>query len=530
MEEKKYLLKGDISGIQEFIFNVQSKGAAKTLKAKSYYVSIISDLCCLYCKKELVAKGNEIKEIYSGGGNFFMQISGLDLQTSIASIQQQINKELLYDDISITLTSEELNENDFGQSWYNLLLESNKQKLKHNKGYYEVFDPFQNQEKEEQNNDNRFEKYKQGNEHNDLYRNIIDRLTKSNVINTILFDEQLLETESDFNNRLANKLPFWKDYKEDNDYKEERKGEYFNENKNGNFDNTLIDFDAFGDFASIRTGTNKLGILKMDVDNLGLIFKDNVKSIEEAQTLSREFKDFFDIELYKIWNQAEYKANIYPVFVGGDDCFIIGSWDKIFPFAKVINKEFDAFFKGKDYTLSAGVVIVDPKHPVVSFVDLAEDALSDAKKDYTFSEAVSKAEKHEKNSISIFNEVLSWTEFDKVLEVTDAFIPELENGNINRSVLEKLRNSAKGFHALQQQILREKQLHIPQLWRLKYYLGKKSNNDNFKTVEDKLFTPYESALRLALIEQKGINPAVFPMAARLLEFSTKKKLNYDGDN
>lgn len=39
-EQRKYLLKGDISGIQEFIFNVQSDGAAKTLKAKSYYVGL----------------------------------------------------------------------------------------------------------------------------------------------------------------------------------------------------------------------------------------------------------------------------------------------------------------------------------------------------------------------------------------------------------------------------------------------------------------------------------------------------------
>lgn len=55
-EKNKYLLKGDISRIQEFIFNVASKGAAKSLKSRSYYVTLVQKLGAMLVKKEGVSK------------------------------------------------------------------------------------------------------------------------------------------------------------------------------------------------------------------------------------------------------------------------------------------------------------------------------------------------------------------------------------------------------------------------------------------------------------------------------------------
>ncbi len=529
MEEKKrYLLKGDISGIQEFIFNVQSKGAAKTLKARSYYVSVVSDLCHNHCCKELENSGIHIDPIFSGGGNFFIQITGDKPDDKVRELQQQLNHELLHDDISIVLTLEDLDESNFGVSWMALLLKSNRQKLKQYKENYAVFEPYSHKDREYERNKNRFAIYERGTEHNDLYKNIVNRMVKSKVIETILFDEQFLEQELDFENRLANKLPFWEDCDELEEYKKYRKKNYGEDYLIKN-DKNLIDFDAFGDFAAHRTGTNKLAILKMDVDNLGLIFRDQVHSLEQAKELSEQFKDFFDKQLFAIWEQDEFKTNVYPVFVGGDDCFIVGAWDKVLPFAKAINDAFQKNFKNKNYTLSAGIVIVDPKHPVVSFAELAEDALSDAKQKANFFESFSRVQ-HMKNSISVFDEVLSWVELDKILEVVDVVSPYIKSGEVKRSILDKIRNSAKGFYALQQQILKNNHVSIPQLWRLKYYLGKKSNDTNFQQVEDALFKPYEEALQSALMKKEGINPAVFPVAARIIEFSTKKELKYDGDN
>ena len=87
---------------------------------------------------------------------------------------------------------------------------------------------------------------------------------------------------------------------------------------------------------------------------------------------------------------------------------------------------------GGEYSLSAGIVIVDPKHPVISFAELAEKTLSNAKKKNNFNESFSKSE-HKKNSISIFNEVFSWKEFDQILEVVNLVSPYLKNDRIERS-------------------------------------------------------------------------------------------------
>ena len=106
----------------------------------------------------------------------------------------------------------------------------------------------------------------------------------------------------------------------------------------------------------------------------------------------------------------------------------------------------------------------------------------------------------------------------------------MRNDRIERSILDKIRNSAKGFHALQQRILLIDCVDVPRIWKLKYYLGKKTNDNNFRKMEDALFKPYQEALQSALMNKEGINPAVFPVAARIIEFSTKKELNYGENN
>ena len=527
-EQKKYLLKGDISGIQEFIFNVQSDGAAKTLKAKSYYVSVISELCFNYCYKKLKDVGMSVELIFSGGGNFFIQITGDEPDEEVNKLQQQLNNELLHDDISVVLTLANLDEKKFGDSWMALLQKSNKEKLRLYKGNDAVFEPYLHEEKEYEQNKERFAAYRGGKEHNDLYKNIADRMVKSKVIETALLGNLFSEGELDFENRLANKLPFWKNYNKLDEYKEYRKKNY-GEDYQIRKDEDLIDFDAFGDFAAHRTGTNKLAILKMDVDNLGSVFSDRISSLDQAQKLSKQFQGFFDKTLFKIWwEQDEFKSNVYPIFVGGDDCFIVGAWDKVLPFAKAINDAFQENFGG-EYSLSAGIVIVDPKHPVISLAELAEEALSDAKRKSNFNESFSKSE-HKKNSISIFNEVFSWKEFDQILEVVNLVSPYLKNDRIELSILDKIRNSARGFHALQQRILLKDCVDVPRVWKLKYYLGKKTNDNNFRKMEDALFKPYQEALQSALMNKECINPAVFPVAARIIEFSTKKELNYGENN
>jgi len=532
-----YLLKGDVSGIQKFIFNVASKGAAKALKARSYYVQVIEKLSDQFALLRL--KGSS--SFYCGGGNFFLTIKeDAFSENAIKELQQEINKYLMYDEIAVTLSFIKISDYPgFGEAWNALCKESNKRKLqKFHSDYDLLFGVYSRQEE----TDDELERWPDTTILNDeeifiknkLFKAITDRLIKRSKIYTNLYcGLKWAKNESDFADKIVNKLPLWESYFKLTDYKEYRKKKYSEEEqelKNKN----LIDFDGFGDFAAYRTGTNKIAVLKMDVDNLGKLFKDYIHSKEAGETISKAFGWFFDEYLYELWkgefihyrNSTEekenYTSNIYPIFAGGDDCFIIGAWDAVLQFAKLFHDSFAEFVSlaqeelnkttKKQITLSAGIIIVDPTHPVISISELAEHELGKSK-------AVDN-----KNSICLFGEVFSWAEYDKILFLSNKLTKEMKTQNIDRSYLNKIRQSAKGFGALQQEALNGK-LEMQKIWRLKYYLGRK-DAQSFKVVDAELFQPYYNALLQSITNRQETNPAIFPAAARITELNTRTSLSY----
>jgi CRISPR-associated protein Csm1 len=89
-------------------------------------------------------------------------------------------------------------------------------------------------------------------------------------------------------------------------------------------------------------GIEALGVLKADIDNFGVLFAcglpETKQTFSRLSTLSRNFNNFFTVFLpYILKNTKEYK-NIYTVFAGGDDLFLIGSWNIIIDFAEFIIK------------------------------------------------------------------------------------------------------------------------------------------------------------------------------------------------
>ena len=46
---------------------------------------------------------------------------------------------------------------------------------------------------------------------------------------------------------------------------------------------------------------------------------------ESEYKISEKIKDFFDNDMLKLIKDENLQQNIYVVFSGGDDCFLIGS-------------------------------------------------------------------------------------------------------------------------------------------------------------------------------------------------------------
>ncbi|MFW0861814.1 MAG: type III-A CRISPR-associated protein Cas10/Csm1 [Dethiobacter sp.] len=143
---------------------------------------------------------------------------------------------------------------------------------------------------------------------------------------------------------------------------------------------------TFGCLAHQAKGRPLLGFLKADVDNLGALFQFGLKrypsgknwdTISRLSTLSRQLDLFFNGWIEHL-SQTEF-PDCYTVFSGGDDLFFVGPWDSILSFAERIRNDFDRFTQNTEITLSAGIAINKHRHPIARAAPDAEELLEESK-------------------------------------------------------------------------------------------------------------------------------------------------------
>lgn len=177
-------------------------------------------------------------------------------------------------------------------------------------------------------------------------------------------------------------------------------------------------------------GIEALGILKADVDNLGLLFACGMReerlTLSRLATMSRQFNNYFSIFLPHKLKTDERFRNIYTIFAGGDDLFLIGPWNRIIDFAGFINKSFKEYVcQNEKITISAGVALHKPNTPVVTFADTSEHALSASKS-------------AGRNSITAFGQTVKWDAFEKLEAIKGTLNNWLDSETVNNAMLFRL--------------------------------------------------------------------------------------------
>lgn len=167
---------------------------------------------------------------------------------------------------------------------------------------------------------------------------------------------------------------------------------------------------TFNDLAAMaknnKQGTEALGILKADVDNLGLLMSCGMSeerfTISRMATLSRRLDQFFSLYLPHLLTSHEEFRDVYTVFAGGDDLFLIGPWNCMANLASHLRREWKRYVSGNDgdkhLTFSAGITMHKTHVPVDKLAETAEDALEQAKD-------------NGRNSITMFGETVKWQDF-----------------------------------------------------------------------------------------------------------------------
>jgi len=180
----------------------------------------------------------------------------------------------------------------------------------------------------------------------------------------------------------------------------------------------------FSDLAEASRGVSWLGVLRMDVDDLGEVFSRGLQgggeekraSLSRVASLSESIRLFFEAyvpRLCREWNEGASGAaspQLYLIYAGGDDLFLVGSWSALPEMALKIRDAFRVFVGGDHVTLSAGIGIAHDKFPLYMLAEAAREALDSQAKTYGRTAGGAPA----KNALSFLGQAIPWQQMSEV--------------------------------------------------------------------------------------------------------------------
>ena len=511
-----YLVKGDISGIQDFIFNVNSKGAARSLKGRSFFIKVLLEVVMLRIFKEFGIESSDREEakISTSGGNFILQLE-TDMPKKLDGIQLEISKALQFINLNMMLAYVEWDGKD---DTYKVALKALHQKTRERKfnllvEFENFFEPF---DRTEISNINGLPNKKEG--LNKKWHSFTDALRNSKYM-TIKSTDNTAEYFTINGSRveiMGYRIGFGREEIVQDDYDKVVPLVNYLESVFPLFHGKPKTFEGLakfgGDSSKYRGkhGIEKLAVLAMDVDDLGDAVE-NMPNIETHRKFDKKLQRFFNIELRKIINN-QFKDKVYTVTAGGDDSYFVGKWNTMIDLAIAIHEAFGNEFKAekliehginKKMTISAGIVIVHPNFPVVRFADLAGKAVRKAKDTYS-----------EKGNICLFGEVLDWNILKHKIQKLRTDFNKYGGALISSGLLAKARQTAA-------RMSESDALKLSDFWELSYFMRNIKGKSHGNLLKQHQELMNQSASQSKPILKKNYR-LVFPIAARLAELDNRK--------
>ena len=424
--EKTYILaSGDLSGIQNFIYTIPSKGALKSLRGRSFYLEILMESIIDQLLESLdLTRANLL---YSGGGNFYCLLPNTqEAKDKIAKLKSKVNKWFLNhwgSSLYLSVGWGECSGDDFRVNNDNRLGKVYKavremiSKDKYSRYTSEdlrlLFNPSSEINK---TIDNTKEcsvchnssvgllKYGEGDTMScpncKALRDLGEELLKGDVLavfKDLPSDTPYIEIPS-MDDKLYMAVCRLSDVEEkcidaQRIYVKNKMytgklmatrlwmGDYITQNDKGK----TLDFQELVNMTgggSDASGISRLGVLRADVDNLGASFMagfpEKYNTLGRTAALSRQLSLFFKAyinnlcagqmpdkqEKFFLFNKkSQTKRNLHIVYSGGDDMFIVGTWDDLVELAVDMRRAFARFTNGK-LNFSGGLAMFSPASPI----------------------------------------------------------------------------------------------------------------------------------------------------------------------
>lgn len=174
---------------------------------------------------------------------------------------------------------------------------------------------------------------------------------------------------------------------------------------------------TFEELADASAGVKRLGVLRADVDNLGMLFAAGLtdpgasqphrfETLPRYMALSAAMTAFFQREINAIVAQgsASWVPDAEPseqrrvsiVYSGGDDVFLVGAWHETLDAGLALQQAFHRY-TGGGVTLSAGLGLFTPHEPVGIMAEVTAELEENAKL----------IEDGKKNAVALFAPVTS---------------------------------------------------------------------------------------------------------------------------
>ena len=444
--EKKIctLIKGDLSGIQNFLYQVLSDGAARQLRGRSFYLQLLTEAIAQWILRHFDLPITNL--LLSSGGHFYILAPYREAEAKLDGLREKLSEKLwrlhrgdlacILGDIPITAA--DFSSEKFADKWESVGGNVHRQKQQKwsemgAEGMYEhLFTPY-----EKQPPDWKFD---------ELGRRVRD----AEYLIAFEVEESPIPASPDWQSvmrafglqvhlrgatdaippapRDAERAIVY-DLRDDDDLREQG---FLTDEVLGKFqwdgvgvsydfrtlpharkpDGDVADYDAL---ANASDGAKWLGVLRMDVDNLGTVFKEQLQhpTLSRVASLSENLRHFFEgyvPEVCRQYNAQQQRDILELIYAGGDDLFLVGGWSALPEIARRIRCEFREFVTGDHVTLSGGIAMEHRKFPLYQFAEQSGNAERSAKA------------LDGKNGITFLRKPMAWSDFENVREWHEKFL------------------------------------------------------------------------------------------------------------
>jgi CRISPR-associated protein Csm1 len=537
------LVGGDISGIQKFIYTLSSKGAARTLRGRSLYLQLLTEAILRYILKELGLPYSNV--IYSGGGHFYL-LAPLSADAKLGEIRRQVSCKLLKHhgaSLYLAVGSTEVPAagfklGRFPEYWDQMHAALGKAKQHRYAELGEEIYPLV------------FAPRPHGGNRDKICSVCGDESIKVEQLGEDGESEHICQLCASFGSQLGKRLPqadtivigIMEPASRDPGTALDALAEFGIQVAlpDRNRGDQPVDMDptraerivawmlgdtpqthlpglerlpvtyvrrymvnqvpqeSFDMLQKKADGIPRLGVLRMDVDNLGAIFKEGFKdpadssksiaTLARLSTLSYQMSLFFEGWVKRMCEQTS--PDIYAVYAGGDDLFLIAPWHLVPGLAQSVNEAFARYTAGNpDIRISGGMAFIHGKYPVYQAAEDAREALEKAKG------------LPGKNAFTFLDHAWKWDTFKQIAGNKESLISILSGEESGpQSLLQVLRQLAemqaekagkkkdqlvwgpwmwKGDYQLTRMVEREDKKHSPAAGKIKNILEDMHTGDIF---------------------------------------------------